>query len=131
MYSWKNSSWWINIKLSINIKTLKNADNYYKISDNIGLKFINKNNFSYNIKQDTELNYIIKGIFIIKDKLDNYINNNGIVIEIENIAYNFCDYQEEGLSVAIIKLMSEIYGFEMPNIPVHFNKQLNKYIFEF
>ena len=68
---------------------------------------------------------------MIQEQLSNIIKNNKILIEIKDIKFGFCDFQEEGLTMAIIKLMSEIYGFEMPKIPVHFDKQLNKYIFEF
>jgi hypothetical protein len=78
------------------------------------------------------MKYIINGLNIIKEMLSRCINSeDGILIEIKSIQFNISDFQEEGLTLAIIKLMSEVYGFEMPYIPVHFDKQLNKYIFEF
>lgn len=115
--------------LSYRNKKMPFINNYYKINNNIGIKY-DFEDFSYG-KNYLELPYLIDGINMIQEQLSNIIKNNKILIEIKDIKFGFCDFQEEGLTMAIIKLMSEIYGFEMPKIPVHFDKQLNKYIFEF
>jgi hypothetical protein len=124
----KNACWCINIYLAIEIKKLPPINNYYKINNNIGIKY-DFEDFSYD-KNYLELPYLIDGINMIQEQLSNIIKNNKILIEIKDIKFGFCDFQEEGLTMAIIKLMSEVYGFKMPNIPVHFDKQLNKYIFD-
>jgi hypothetical protein len=126
-----NSTWWIYIKLFVEIKPLKNNSSYNKINNKIGVRFAdNPPNLSEKFVEE-DMKYILNGLNIIKETLSKYINNEGILIEIKSIQFNISDFQEEGLTLAIIKLMSEIYGFEMPYIPVHFDKQLNKYIFEF
>ena len=125
----KNSCWCINIYLSIEIKPLPSINNYYKINNNIGIKY-DFEDFSYD-KNYFELPYLIDGINVVQNQLSNAIKNNNILIEIKDIKFGLCDFQEEGLTMAIIKLMSEIYGFEVPKISVHFDRQLNKYIFEF
>lgn len=125
----KNSCWCINIYLYIEIKSLPSINNYYKINSNIGIKY-DFEDFSYD-KNYFELPYLIDGINAVQNQLSNAIKNNNILIEIKDIKFGLCDFQEEGLTMAIIKLMSEIYGFEVPKIPVHFDRQLNKYIFEF
>lgn len=125
----KNSCWCINIYLSIEIKSLPSVNNYYKINSNIGIKY-DFEDFSYD-KHYFELPYLIDGINAVQNQLSNAIKNNNILIEIKDIKFGLCDFQEQGLTMAIIKLMSEIYGFEVPKIPVHFDRQLNKYIFEF
>ncbi len=125
----KNSCWCINIYLSIEIKSLPSVNNYYKINNNIGIKY-DFEDFSYD-KNYFELPYLMDGINAVQNQLSNAIKNNNILIEIKDIKFGLCDFQEEGLTMAIIKLMSEIYGFEMPKISIHFDRRLNKYIFEF
>ena len=125
----KNSCWCINIYLSIEIKSLPSVNNYYKINNNIGIKYDFEDS-SYD-KNYFELPYLMDGINAVQNQLSNAIKNNNILIEIKDIKFGLCDFQEEGLTMAIIKLMSEIYGFEMPKISIHFDRRLNKYIFEF
>lgn len=47
------------------------------------------------------------------------------------IEYNPCDYQTEGLIPAIYQWVSEALKIDTPNIEVRFNKNLNKYEFNY
>jgi hypothetical protein len=126
-----NSTWWIYIKLFVEIKPLKNCSLYNEINNKIGVRFADNPLNSNEKFIEEDMKYLINGLNIIKEILSKSINKDGILIEIKSIQFNISDFQEEGLTLAIIKLMSEVYRFEMPHIPVHFDKQLNKYIFEF
>lgn len=49
----------------------------------------------------------------------------------DGIWFNPCDFQEEGLTAAIIGWASKAFGFEQPIINVSFQKEKNRYHFEF
>lgn len=131
-YTMRNGNWDIYIKLFIQIKKFDITKQCIKISNNIGIKFADFPLKSTEKFVENDMKYLVDGLNIIKNTLSKYINEKGILIEINSIElWDIQYFQEEGLTMAIIKLMSEIYGFEMPKISVHFDKQLNKYIFKF
>lgn len=131
-YTMRNGSWDIYIKLFVQIKEFNITEQCVRISNNIGIKFADSPLNSTEKFVESDMKYLVDGLNIIKNILSKYINEKGILIEINSIElWDIQYFQEEGLTMTIIKLMSEIYGFEMPKIPVHFDKQLNKYIFEF
>lgn len=53
------------------------------------------------------------------------------LIVIHAIFISLCDFQEEGLTAAIIEWAAKVFGFEAPLITVNFNKMLNRYEFIF
>lgn len=131
IYSLHNGDWNLYINLFAKIKSIPLNNNYYKISENIGIKFADKPLNPTGKFVETDMKYLIKGLQFIKDTLSEYINKHGILIEVHSISlWDVQYFQEEGLSAAVIKLMSEIYKFEMPFIPIYFDKKSNKYIFE-
>ena len=46
------------------------------------------------------------------------------VIIIHSLTFPFCDFQEEGLTAAIIEWAANAFNFEAPKIDVKFNKEL-------
>ncbi len=131
-YTMRNGSWDVYIKLFIQIKEFDMDEQCIKISNNIGIKFADFPLKPTEKFVENDMKYLVNGLNIIKNTLSKYIDEKGILIEINSIElWDVQYFQEEGLTMAIIKLMSEIYGFEVPKIPVHFDRQLNKYIFEF
>lgn len=51
------------------------------------------------------------------------------LIIIHSMTIPLCDFQEEGLTAAIIEWAAHAFEFEVPKIDVKFNKELNKYEF--
>lgn len=49
------------------------------------------------------------------------------LIVIQSIGYNYyCDFQEEGLTAAIIEWAAKAFGFECPEIPVEYDREHQK-----
>lgn len=88
------------------------------------------NTYIFCLREDKEA--IRYGISIIKDDiLSNSTFYNGTVIQICSLQYNLCYYQKEAVSVAMMNWCSEVFGFKCKEIDSSFNKENNKYIFDF
>lgn len=132
LYFIKNGGYSIWIKLFATIKPLNLKKDYNIITEKIGIKFADKPLNPIEKFCNDDMTYLIKGLEIIKDILSQYIDDVGILIEINSIEiFDVQYFQEECLTIAIIKLMSEIYNFEIPNISYHFDENSYKYIYEF
>ncbi|WP_242853106.1 hypothetical protein [Pseudobacteroides cellulosolvens] len=57
--------------------------------------------------------------------------NADTLVVIHAIEISLCDFQQEGLTPAIIEWASKAFNFEAPNVGVSYNKQLNKYEFTY
>ena len=53
------------------------------------------------------------------------------LIIIDGLQFSLCDFQEEGLTAAIIEWASKAFGFSKPRINVDFQKENNRYVFDF
>jgi hypothetical protein len=79
-----------------------------------------------------DLGYLIKGLKLVADEISRTRKTDEpLVIRIVNLCYSLCDYQEEGAACAIANWAALLFGFSAPEIPVFFNKEKNRYIFDF
>jgi hypothetical protein len=54
-----------------------------------------------------------------------------LLVRVTELSYNECDYQPEGLTCAIAGWAAEAFGFALPEITVRFDRQQNRYEFDF
>ncbi len=128
------SSWCINIKIIAGHTNFdkNNVDlNTIKIADGIWLKFADKPIFENEFFYDDELPYLVKGLEIVQKKIVERSIYKDTLIIIDNLQYSVCDFQEEGLTVAIIEWASKAFDFSKPVIEVDFQKKNNRYVFNF
>lgn len=57
--------------------------------------------------------------------------HDGTVIQICSLQYNVCYYQKEAMIVAMISWCSKVFGFKYKEITSNFDKENNRYNFEF
>ncbi len=53
------------------------------------------------------------------------------LVRIVGLEYNPCDFQPEGLAVAVAEWAAREFGFPAPEIPVAFDRGRNRYVFAF
>lgn len=80
---------------------------------------------------DEDLPYLIKGLKIVQKQIVNSSIYKMTLIVINSLQFSLCDFQEEGLTAAIIEWASVAFDFAAPIINVDFQKEKNKYIFDF
>ncbi len=68
---------------------------------------------------------------VSKQIITNSPYNADTLVVIHAIEISLCDFQQEGLTPAIIEWASKAFNFEAPNVGVSYNKQLNKYEFTY
>ncbi len=88
-------------------------------------------NFDNKFFYDDELPYLVKGLEIVQKKIVERSIYKDTLIIIDNLQYSVCDFQEEGLTVAIIEWASKAFDFSKPVIEVDFQKKNNRYVFNF
>ncbi len=79
---------------------------------------------------DTERYFLSKSTDLIEGSISECLNSDHIVL-IQNIEFNFTDYQEEGLAMALAGWFGSYFNVGIKDIEIKFNKELNKYIFNF
>lgn len=79
----------------------------------------------------TEKEFIIKGLILLYDDIKRILDCPQIVINIHHVIYNVCDYQEDGLTAAIVDTVSKALGIDTVQINVVFDREINKYLFDF
>lgn len=52
-------------------------------------------------------------------------------IIINSLHFGICNFQEEGLTAAVVEWAAKVFDFEPPKIDVTFNKPLNRYEFKY
>lgn len=132
------SSWGISIKIVGSLdkydekyKEKYKENNFCQINESFFLCCSNEYSTYPNLLGQEEKE-LIKNviIFLNKNKMLRSQYEKTIII-INGIQYNYCDYQKDGLIVAIIEWMAEAFGFSSPKIPVMYDANQNKYIFDF
>lgn len=107
-------------------------DDCIEVCSRLGLSF-SKNPLVDNeifCREDREA--IFSAIDMVKQHiLSNSQFLNGTVIQICSLQYNECYYQKEAMVVAMMNWCSKVFGFECREIVSSFDKEKNKYIFEF
>lgn len=53
-----------------------------------------------------------------------------LLVRVLKVEYRPTDYQEEGLTLALANGLSQEFGLEPPDIPVRFDRAINRYVFE-
>lgn len=84
-YTMCNGSWDIYIKLFVQIKEFNITEQCVRISHNIGIKFADSPLNSTEKFVESDMKYLVDGLNIIKNILSKYINEKGILIEINSI----------------------------------------------
>ena len=54
-----------------------------------------------------------------------------ILVRVEDLEYNPCDYQPEGLALAVAEWAAREFGFPEPETSVAFDRDQNRYVFSF
>lgn len=113
------SSWGISISffgnLVSNEKTFESVNNIVKYT--ISNKISNK-----------EKRLLVKGIQLFCSNCTDSIFIEQIIC-FDSLAYNLCDYQDEGLVAGTIECLSYLSGLSLPDINVFFDKSKNKYCY--
>ena len=95
------------------------------------MKFADKPIADNEIFCDDDLPYLVKGLEIVqKEIIKNSMYRDTLII-IYSLQFSLCDFQEEGLIAAIIEWSSKAFSFSPPMINVDFNKEKNRYFFDF
>jgi hypothetical protein len=68
-----------------------------------------------------EYSYLVKGLDLVDPSLQ---------VLVTNIEFNECDFQPEGLAMAMATWASEVTGKPMAEIPVFFDRTINRYVFD-
>ena len=75
---------------------------------------------------------ILKGIKMLSDQIvEKLPDKENALIIFSNFSIANCDYQDEGLTDAVLKWAKMELGVKVPETTVYFNKQLNKYEFSY
>lgn len=98
-----------------------------QISNNIWLEYRYEYQKLYN-----ELSpYLKKGIQLVQKQIQAHSKYEEILIIIQSMWFNYCDFQEEGLTAAIMEWAAQAFGFECPEIPVEYDKENRRYVYDF
>ena len=106
-----NSTWWVCVKIFaeyVDCNSVNLHSKTIKIADGLWMKFADKPMKKGELFYDGDLPYLKKGLEIIP-----------------------CDFQEEGLIAVMIEWAAKAFNFEPPKINVVFQKQNNRYVFDF
>ncbi len=128
------SSWCISITIFAEYTDFYNTNekfNAIKVIDRIWLKFADKPMIENEIFCDDDLSYLAKGLRIVQKEIINKSEYKNTLVIIKSLQFSICDFQEEGLTAAMIEWASMTFGFQPPTINVDFDKKMNRYIFDF
>lgn len=128
------SSWCINISIFaeyINFEKPKTDSKFVKVTDGLWMKFAEKPMIENEIFCDDDLPYLMKGLQIVKKQIISNSEFDNTLIIIHSLSFSICDFQEEGLIVAMMEWAAKAFGFSCPQIKVEFDKPNNRYIFNF
>lgn len=128
------SSWCISITIFAEYTSLDHVNqkpDETKIADGIWLKFADKPMVENERFCEDDLYWLAKGLRIVqREILVHSIYPNTLII-IHSLRLNVCDFQEEGLTAAMVEWASIAFGFPAPAIRVDFDKKTNRYLFDF
>ena len=127
------SSWCINIKIVAEYTKFNKTDvnrDVINVVDGIWLKFADKPIVENEIFCDDDLLYLAQGLIMVQKQIIEHSVYKETLIVINSLQFSLCDFQEEGLTAAIIEWASIAFGFSRPVIGVEFQKEINKYVFD-
>lgn len=115
------TSYGIAIDLYIEVYMVLDVHKALRVTDEIYFLVDSKCNLNNN-----EIDFLHKGLKFVSENID---KQERLLINIKNVEYNPCDYQPEGLTLAIIEWASEYFKFKKPDMPVVFDFVSKKYKF--
>lgn len=81
---------------------------------------------------DTEWEFLKYGLRLVSKKIKkNSPFKDDTLILLKTILFNECNFQIEGMTIAIMEWASLIFNFDIPKIEAEFDRSKNKYIFDF
>lgn len=78
-----------------------------------------------------DLPYLEKGLQLVQKQIQAHSKYEETLIIIQSMWFNYCDFQEEGLTAAIMEWAAQAFGFECPEIPVEYDKENRRYVYDF
>jgi len=129
------SSWGINIKIIAEITSISNCNenhNYDMICDGLMAGYASKPLVEGEKFLEEDKIFLWEGLRRVGDLIVNTSPYKAeTLIIIHSLVFSLCDFQEEGLTAAIIEWAANACGFQAQIINVNFNKELNKYDFKY
>ncbi len=86
--------------------------------------------FDYEHLKEEEEAQVIFGFSAVADRIEK-ASAGPVNIFVQDVRFNPCDYQKEGLACAAAGWAAQQFGFEPPEIRVDFDKEARQYNFEF
>lgn len=83
------------------------------------------------ILSEAEISFLESGLQRVTPWMESICPDVRFLVVLSSIRFSLSDYQPEGLEPAIMKWASEVSGFAMPPVSVHFNKVSQKYEFQY
>ncbi|ABC29923.1 hypothetical protein HCH_03160 [Hahella chejuensis KCTC 2396] len=77
---------------------------------------------------ENEIHYLVKGLSIVDGDIKKSLGKDAFIY-IEEIDFNECDFQPEGLSCAMAGWVREYLGLSLKEVNVEFDKQSRRYRF--
>lgn len=134
-YRLSKTSWGIAIDIIGDIVFLDTSKYNKWIIENIkgvsiGLEFSDQTNTFLSLQEK----YFVKQAILFKKeaiaKQSITLGKTGVLFSLETIDFNLCDYQLEGLYIAVIKwLESKLTTEDIESINPHYNSETNRYEF--
>lgn len=127
------TSWCINIKIFAdytNFEKLETDSKCVKVTEKIWMRFADKPMMEKEIFCNDDLPYLMKGLQIVKNQIISNSKFDNTLITIHSLQFSICDFQEEGLTVAMVEWAAKAFGFNCPRIKVEFDKPSNRYVFD-
>jgi hypothetical protein len=83
-------------------------------------------------KSRKEKDFLLLGVRLVADQVVNSaIGDDRVAVVVRDISHNIVDFQEEGVTCAIMGLLADELGFPVTETNVTYDPVLNKYNFEF
>ena len=129
-----NSTWWVCVKIFaeyVDCNSVNLHSKTIKIADGLWMKFADKPMKKGELFYDGDLPHLKKGLEIVQKQIINSSIYENTLIIIHSLEIIPCDFQEEGLIAVMIEWAAKAFNFEPPKINVVFQKQNNRYVFDF
>lgn len=125
-YRFIKSSWGIAIDLVGNHKIVEEKPHNAKlITPRIWLEL----QTAQSNLTEMEVDWIVKGLKAVSGKINSKTADSSfILINLTEITFNPCDYQQEGLLCAVIEWASNEFNFDTPEIKIEFDENKNRYL---
>ena len=80
---------------------------------------------------ESAIEMLARGLRPLTADIRSKLLNGLVTIAIQSVRYNDCDFQEEGLTAAMIGWATSEFGLSQKEIPVAFDSDENRYTFDF